>query len=120
LKIIERNIKLLLGIKVNLNVYNILNFYDISNINYQNAKDAISTLNLITTQYEKKFNVSNSRIKSWVNQRKIKIAKALFVQKKTISAFILLPNIFEILTDRYTYFNIYNTTIRLINAKLNR
>lgn len=117
LKILQRNSQVYLGVNIERRLYDFINFYDISDINYHNAKSAINKLDDLKKEYELTYQKKSKRLTSWVNQRKIKIAKALLVERKTILSILLMPNIIEMIKDRYTYFNILNTLIRIVNSK---
>jgi NAD(P)H-nitrite reductase large subunit len=120
ISILQRNVINYIGVETSPDIYDIINFYNIDFITFKSAQNAIKVLNDIELAYEHKYHNKSERIKSWVNQRKLKIVKALFVRTKSIKAILLMPSIIDILLDHYTYFNIFNTILRVINSRFER
>jgi glycosyltransferase involved in cell wall biosynthesis len=120
ISILLRNVRNCVGFETTSEIYDVINFNRVDSITYDSARNAIKELNDIELAYEHNYHNKSKRIKSWVNQRKLKIIKALFVRTKAIKAILLLPPIMDILLDRYTYFNIFNTILRIINSRFER
>ena len=120
MSILQRNVRNCLGFETTSEINDVVNFYRVDSITFDSARNAIKVLDDFELAYEYKYHNKSKRIKSWVNQRKIKIVKALFVRTKDVKAILLMPSMIDILFDHYTYFNIFNTILRIINSRFDR
>lgn len=120
LGVLCRNVESYIGFKATSEIYDIINFYRVDSITFDSARNAIKVLDDFEFAFEHKYQNKSKRIKSWVNQRKLKIVKALFVRTKNLKAILLMPSIIDVLFDYYTYFNIFNNTIRIVNSRFAR